>query len=78
VDIVHIMLALVTAILCSSIAHIHSEDQCNGLYSDYSHHLSSKTPYRYVANHNTEPVNFEGEYFACAIIDITIVIISNI
>eukprot|EP00102_Acyrthosiphon_pisum_P021964 XP_016659174.1 PREDICTED: multiple inositol polyphosphate phosphatase 1 isoform X2 [Acyrthosiphon pisum] len=54
------MLALVTAILCSSIGHIHSEDQCNGLYSDYSHHLSSKTPYRYVANHDIEPVNFEG------------------
>lgn len=60
-DIVHIMLVLVTAIVCSFIGHIHSEDQCNGLYSDYSHHLSSKTPYRYVANHNTESVNFEGK-----------------
>lgn len=71
-DIVHIMLILVTAILCSYIGQIHSEDQCNGLYSDYSHHLSSKTPYRYVANHNTEPVNFEGEYFACVITDVII------
>lgn len=54
------MLVLVTAILCSFIGHIYSEDQCNGLYTNYSHHLSSKTPYRFVANYNTEPVNFEG------------------
>ncbi|CAH1710080.1 unnamed protein product [Aphis gossypii] len=55
------MLVLVITILCSLIfGHIKSEDQCNGLYSNYFQHLSTKTPYRFVANHNTEPINFEG------------------
>lgn len=62
-DMVHILL-IVVLVLCSLIGHLQGEDSCHGLHSDFSHHFASKTPYRYVANHDTNPVTFEGKY-AC-------------
>lgn len=58
------MLVLVTIILSSLINHIQNEDTpCVGLYQNFSQHLSSKTPYRYVANYDTEPIVFKGTYY---------------
>lgn len=55
------MLVLTLLVLCSVISRLQSEFTCNGLYSNFSQHLASKTPYRYVANYDTEPTHFEGE-----------------
>lgn len=59
-DMVYVIF-LVTLVLCSLIDHIQCEDSCHSLYEDFSQHLASKTPYRYIANHDTKPVDFEGK-----------------
>lgn len=55
------MLVLIVLVLCSAISYIQSEVTCNDLYSNFSHHLASKTPYKYVANYDTEPMHFDGK-----------------
>lgn len=73
------MSLLVAVLLCSFVGYLHSENACNGLYGNFSQHLSSKTPYRYVANHDTEPVQFEGKfpmYSFCQLIDVIYFILS--
>jgi len=59
------VMSLLTFILLSSVivGRTRSDGECNGLYSNFSQHLASKTPYRFVANYNTEPVNYEGKCF---------------
>lgn len=59
-DMIHVIF-FGTLALCSLIDHIQSEDSCHTLYSDFSNHLASKTPYRYVANHDTKPIAFDGK-----------------
>jgi len=61
VNIVFTMLVLEFVVLCYSlIIHVRSEYTCNSLYSNFLNHLSTMTPYRYVANNNTDVVNFKG------------------
>lgn len=57
-----LLIILVTVVFYSSIDHIQSENTCNGLYSNFYEHLASKTAYRYVANYNTNPIEFNGNY----------------
>ncbi|VVC33249.1 Histidine phosphatase superfamily,Histidine phosphatase superfamily, clade-2 [Cinara cedri] len=51
---------LVATVLCCSVGHTETANSCNGLYGNFSQHLASSTPYRYIANYNTTPVEFEG------------------
>lgn len=61
------MLAIIIIVLHCLIGNIQSDDQCNNLYSNFHDHLATKTAYRFVANYDTKPVEFEGKYL-CIII----------
>lgn len=63
-SIVGAVLMVFVMVLCYSpiIDQVQTNDTCNDLYSDFFNHLSSKTPYRYVANYDTQVVEFNGEY----------------
>lgn len=70
------MLVLATIILCSLVYNIQCEDtSCNGLYQNFSQHLSSKTPYRYIANYDTKPIEFNGKNII--FLDIIIILLSG-
>lgn len=64
------LVLLIVVVLCHSltVGRVRSEDVCNGLYSGFSRHLSSKTPYRFVANNDTAAVKFEGQYLLGALV----------
>ncbi|XP_050420837.1 multiple inositol polyphosphate phosphatase 1-like [Adelges cooleyi] len=46
--------------ICILFVYLKNVHACHDLNANFTHYLSSKTPYRYVANYNTDPLEYDG------------------